>query len=283
MSPSPAAPVVAALLVIGVTASACTGKTEGLREASATTAHLRQSAVLWFDTDADEEALDATLDLLGRRLTAFGFAAIDLEPDADAGLVRVSTRADSYDLGSVIGLLAEPGHLHLRPVLRSLLAADPDAGGIIDRFTEAPTHRDELRPDEDAVLSQLDEDGEEIVRFHVGPEALTGAEVATAFPGRAETGWLVKATLTDERAVDRLNAVAADCAARASPCPTGQLAIALDDRVLSVPFVNRTPFSQGDVRVTGLWTEGEARALASVLEAGGDETELVELSTIPGE
>jgi preprotein translocase subunit SecD len=63
------------------------------------------------------------------------------------------------------------------------------------------------------------------------------------------------------------NALASQCFATAATCPSGQLAIVLDDVIQSAPVVNAPSFS-GGVTISGDFTESEARDLARVLNRG---------------
>jgi preprotein translocase subunit SecD len=63
------------------------------------------------------------------------------------------------------------------------------------------------------------------------------------------------------------NRLASECFNGTATCPTHQLAIQLDDEVISAPTVQTDNFS-GGVQITGSFTESEARNLARVLNSG---------------
>ena len=87
---------------------------------------------------------------------------------------------------------------------------------------------------------------------------------ATLEPNR---GWGVAAELRSGGGLAYWNSLAGQCFSRTATCSTGQLAIVLDDVVQSAPSVNQ-PVFDGQVSITGQFTEGEARDLARVLNRG---------------
>jgi preprotein translocase subunit SecD len=104
----------------------------------------------------------------------------------------------------------------------------------------------------------------------VGPSGGTG-EVFTQGSARADidqqTGqWVVNVDLRADGQVV-WNALAQQCFSATATCPTGQLAIVLDDVIQSAPVV-RTPDFPGNVQISGSFTEDEVRSLARVLNRG---------------
>ena len=63
------------------------------------------------------------------------------------------------------------------------------------------------------------------------------------------------------------NLLASQCFNLSSTCPSGQLAIVLDDVIQSAPRVNAPAFS-GTVEISGSFSESEARSLSRVLNRG---------------
>jgi preprotein translocase subunit SecD len=81
--------------------------------------------------------------------------------------------------------------------------------------------------------------------------------------------WVVNVGLQDGPAgADLWNALTTKCFNRDAVCPTGQIAIVLDGKVISAPVVQEAVFSGGTVQISGDFTEGEARDLAKILEFG---------------
>lgn len=121
-------------------------------------------------------------------------------------------------------------------------------------------------------------DGEQCL---VGPAGGTGevfsddAE-ATIVPGE---GWGVSVGLrSGASGVGTWNALAQRCFNGDSTCPTRQLAIELDGEIVSHPVVNEPNFTDS-VRISGSFTEGDAKRLASVLESGSLPVRLEVVST----
>jgi preprotein translocase subunit SecD len=90
-----------------------------------------------------------------------------------------------------------------------------------------------------------------------------------------QTGnWQVTVDLTSD-GNDDWNVLATECYSGLSSCPTGQLAIVLDDVVQSAPRVNQ-PVFDSSVSITGSFTEDEARSLANVLNRGAFPVQMVQ-------
>ena len=65
-----------------------------------------------------------------------------------------------------------------------------------------------------------------------------------------------------------------ECFNRRPTCPTGQLAIVLDGRVVSAPNINAESFQADAISISGSFDEGEAKDLALVLRYGSLPVEL---------
>jgi preprotein translocase subunit SecD len=104
----------------------------------------------------------------------------------------------------------------------------------------------------------------------VSPAGATG----TVFKNDAtadiiQGGWGVRVGLRDgSDGVGLWNQLATQCYNRdQTTCPSGQLAIELDGEIISAPTVQEPQF-QGDVSITGQFSEREAKNLARVLKSG---------------
>ncbi len=110
----------------------------------------------------------------------------------------------------------------------------------------------------------------------VGPAGGTGEvfnEDATARVAAGQ-GWTVDVSLKGGSAGEDLwNALAAQCYSGTQVCPSRQLAIELDGEVVSHPVVNEPRFN-GNVQISGSFTEGDAKNLARVLQSGALPVEL---------
>ena len=150
---------------------------------------------------------------------------------------------------------------------------------------EQPTPEDllagfELTPPEEDVadaevtLAEYDDEGEEVIRYQLGPTGATGEILSTASARLEGVGqWLVAVEIKGDRLGD-FNQLAGECFNRQPTCPTGQLAIVLDSVVESAPSINEPVFDSSGVSITGNFDETEAKDLALVLRYGSLPVEL---------
>lgn len=110
----------------------------------------------------------------------------------------------------------------------------------------------------------------------VGPAGGAGDEVFERNGAEVlldpQRGWTVTADLSSGGEAT-WNALSAQCFSRLATCPSGQLAIVLDDVVQSAPVVEQPSFS-GGVSISGSMREGEARSLARVINRGAFPTQV---------
>jgi preprotein translocase subunit SecD len=136
----------------------------------------------------------------------------------------------------------------------------------------------ELTPPEedeaDAVVVLEDKDGEFV--YTLGPTLATGRVVETASAALGQFGvWEVPLTMRPGAdGIDEFNAAAAQCNPPSQVCPTGQLGIVLDSTVQSAPTIQAPRYERDQIRITGEFTEGEAKDLALVLRYGALPIEL---------
>ena len=106
--------------------------------------------------------------------------------------------------------------------------------------------------------------------FLVGPAGATGQVFNNNAGADISTGnWVVTVGLRKGAlGEDVWNALTTKCFSRDPSCPTGQIAIVLDGKVISAPVVQEAVFTGGNVQITGNFTEAEARDLAKILEFG---------------
>ena len=104
----------------------------------------------------------------------------------------------------------------------------------------------------------------------VGPPGGTGAvfEKGSAKADIDPTNgqWVVDVGLRSDGEAT-WNSLARTCSPPSATCPTGQLAIVLDDVIQSAPVVQSPEFS-GTVQISGAFEEAEVRSLARVLNRG---------------
>ncbi|MEY4184939.1 MAG: putative protein-export rane protein SecD [Actinomycetota bacterium] len=106
--------------------------------------------------------------------------------------------------------------------------------------------------------------------FLVGPAGASGQVFNNDASADITTGnWVVTVGLRDGALGEDLwNSLTTKCFNREPSCPTGQIAIVLDGKVISAPVVQEAVFTGGNVQITGDFTEAEARDLAKILEFG---------------
>jgi len=141
-------------------------------------------------------------------------------------------------------------------------AAPPTTvSGVTDSITTTADDRDR-----DAVLPGQQDD----FVYLVGPTGATGKVFNNNAKAEISNGsWVVVVSLRDGAAgADQWNALATACFNGTDVCPTKQLAIVLDGKVISAPTVQEPVFSGGNVQITGSFTEKEAKQLAKYLQFG---------------
>jgi preprotein translocase subunit SecD len=157
------------------------------------------------------------------------------------------------------------------------------------------TPREEDTADATVVLPQLDRDsGEQIARFELGPaplkdpndpegDRITGTAVDSA-DARYQNEWVVAVNLKDgDQGADQINELASLCrAGDAAVCPGGKLGITLDGEVQFAGVISSTadpPFPDGELVITGGYSEDEAKDIATALRYGSLPVELEAQST----
>ncbi len=142
------------------------------------------------------------------------------------------------------------------------IAAPPTTvSGVTDSITTTEDDRDR-----DVVLPG--QEGEFV--YLVGPTGATGKVFNNNAKAEISNGsWVVVVSLRDgAEGEDQWNALATACFNGTDVCPTKQLAIVLDGKVISAPTVQEPVFSGGNVQITGSFTEKEATQLAKYLQFG---------------
>lgn len=151
--------------------------------------------------------------------------------------------------------------------------ADFDPASMLAQLELTPDDQDNAEAE--VVLGQYDEEGNLVARFVLGPSLLTGETLESARAGLEVAEWLVRPVFrSGPEGIDQFNAAAATCNPPSPTCPTGQLAITLDGRVISAPVIQASLFTRDQVQITGGFSEREARDLALVLNYGALPLEL---------
>ena len=212
------------------------------------------SVILAPETDgATGEDLTFVRDLVRDQLESTGIAEPDVRVEGANVIVDLPGVRDQAD---ALAAVSVSGIVDLRPVY-AVGAGEPSADPAADG----------------AVLGGIDG-----VAYTVGPSGAQGDVFVRKSAGvdiDPQTGaWLVTVDLSGSGETD-WNALASQCFSATAACPTGQLAIVLDNVVQSAPRVNQPSFS-GGVSITGSFTEDEARSLANVLNRGAFPVQMVQ-------
>jgi len=119
------------------------------------------------------------------------------------------------------------------------------------------------------------------LRYQLGPVLLTGTALEGASAGLSERGeWQVNPKFkAGADGIDLFNKAASLCFSKAPQCPTGQLAMTLDSKVISAPNINAATFSADQIQITGKFDEDTARNLSTSLNFGALPIVLTPLSS----
>ena len=256
------------------------------------------SITLQPEGEYDAVALDVAINIIRSRVDSIGVAEPEIIRQGDTVVVNLPGVDDQQRALDIIG---RQGQVLLRPVLQAgtldtsstttlpgqtTLPSDSTLPGAASgpgnarvrgaaNTTIPPTSEttapgiqvseDPNDPSTNAVLS----DGKGGA-FLVGPAGADGLVFTNDPAAEINNGnWVVNVGLQDGPAgADLWNALTTKCFNRDAVCPTGQIAIVLDGKVISAPVVQEAVFSGGTVQISGDFTEGEARDLAKILEFG---------------
>jgi len=216
------------------------------------------------DVEVDADVTARTLEVLRRRVDAFGVAEPTLQVSGDRRIiVELPGVADPDEAVEVIGRTA-------RLTFHSVIASYPEGSA----------------PEEEASLVLPGDPGEELV---LGPVAVSGEQVAGAggiFDAQGSAQWVVTIDFRSDgaRAWTDLTSESA-CAPLGDP--SRRVAIVLDSMVISSPGVAPSVscgvgITGGSTIITGGFTEEEATELALLIRAGAlpVPVEVIERGTI---
>ncbi|MCU0311198.1 MAG: protein translocase subunit SecD [Acidimicrobiales bacterium] len=133
----------------------------------------------------------------------------------------------------------------------------------------------EIPADQPVVLPEC-RDGQLVASYQLGPVSLTGSALSSASAGLDQGGrWTVNPVFKGGAdGIDLFNSAAAQCFAQSPTCPTGQLGIVLDGRVISAPVIQTGSFQADQIQISGTFTEREANDLSTALRYGALPVEL---------
>ncbi len=148
-------------------------------------------------------------------------------------------------------------------------------------LAQPTTTADQDDPTKTVILPEYETDAEGRptnvkVRYQLGPSELTGTALEDASAGINQQGeWVVRPRFKPGAdGIDLFNKAAGACYAGASTCPTKQLAMTLDGRVISAPTIQAATFSADQIQISGSFTEQTAKELATQLRYGALPVEL---------
>ncbi len=256
------------------------------------------SVVLKPVQEVDNETIDQAIAIIRQRIDAIGVAEPEITRQGNNILIQIPGVKDKERALELVGQTAE---LQFRPVLANVpvdpqeatttTSGDPTStattgapeassptttidptktvGGLPLDVCVSGLSAEEINAGGQAILPQCD-DGVLVGSYAVGPVSLTGSALETARANLSDSGqWVVAPTFkSGADGIGGFNAIAGQCFTKGSTCPTGQLAIVLDGRVLSAPSINSQSFQADQIEISGSFTERTAKDLATSLKYG---------------
>ena len=239
------------------------------------------SVVLEPSREAEPEELEVAVEIIRNRVDGLGVAEPEISTQGGNILVQLPGVNEQQRALDLVGQTAE---LRFRPVLsvlsESSLAGADSEDPVLDVYA---LNEGEAAADADVVLPLYDDDRNVVARYRLGPTAVAGDALEGAvaqYNALAGIGWFVAPTFRPgPEGIDLFNAVSFRCHSRDPSCPTGQVAIELDNEVVSAPAVQADsaffePFERSSITISGGFSEEEARDVALVLDYGALPVEL---------
>ena len=252
----------------------------------------------------ESSALDVAEDIIRQRVDSLGVAEPEIQRQGNNIVVNLPGVKDQQ---SALDLIGRTGAVEMRPVLKvaenpestttttvagattttvkgattttvqatNTTLAEPTGGVGSSRRAAATTTTSTTVPGTDPVTGL--EPGQTIypgrkdgLIYLLGPVGATGEVFSNDASAQVDAGgWAVTANLRNGASgEDVWNALAAKCYAGGTDCPSKQIAISLDGEVISAPVVQAARFDQGNVQITGNFSEKEATELAKILQFG---------------
>ena len=218
------------------------------------------------------EAMDKAVEIIRNRVDSLGVAEPEISRQGDLIIVDLPGVRDREKAQRLVGKTAE---LRFRPVLQNLPPYTPTpttttagATGATGTTTTTTadgsqipnTPADQDKADAIVVLPGRTPPGAPD-RYELGPTLLTGEAVSTADASYESGSWGVNVKFTSQGGEDFVNKVA-------NPNVGKQVAIVLDGIVQSAPVINPGITAGNPVRISGSFTQQEAKDLALVLRFG---------------
>ena len=245
-----------------------------------------------------EASLNKAVDIIRNRVDALGVAEPEISRQGHTVIIDLPGVKDRDKARRLVGKTAE---LRFRPVLallapyknptpttkkatsqRTAAAGATSSSTAATTTTTNPNNPKSSTPAEDTagatVILPGRGTGKEAVRYQLGPAALTGKDVSGAKavynPGSGQ-GWTVDLSLKSSGQT-LFNQLAKTSFPKQQP--QNSVAIVLDGVVQSAPAFQTSNFD-GDVSISGNFSESDAKDLATVLQYGALPVQLKELTT----
>ena len=237
------------------------------------------SVVLEPTRTAEPEELEVAVEIIRNRVDGLGVAEPEISTQGTNILVQLPGVDQQQRALDLVGQTAE---LRFRPVL-SVVSEDALAGADADEAIQElfAVTQGEVAADAEVVLPSYDDDRNIVLRYQLGPTAVAGDGLEGAVAQfHSFIGWHVAPTFKPgAEGIDLFNDVSRRCHSRHVSCPSGQVAIEMDNEVVSAPTVQADnaffePFERSSITISGGFTEQEARDVALVLDYGALPVEL---------
>jgi preprotein translocase subunit SecD len=242
----------------------------------------------------NQASLNKAVDIIRNRVDSLGVAEPEISRQGSNVIIDLPGVRDRDKARRLVGKTAE---LRFRPVLAILppetksattttkaRASTTTVAGATTSSSSTTTTTNPIKtstPAEDTagatVILPGRGTGTKAVRYQLGPAALTGKGVSGAkasFLGGTQ-GWVVDLSLKSDGSTAFNNLAKASYPKQP---PQNAVAIVLDGVVQSAPAFQTNSFS-GDVQISGNFSEGDAKDLATVLQYGALPVQLKELTT----
>ena len=238
------------------------------------------SVVLEPTRDAEPGELDVAVEIIRNRVDGLGVAEPEISTQGDNILVQLPGVDEQQRALDLVGQTAE---LRFRPVLSAVSESAFEGGSEDPLLALYPLTEGEAAADAEVVLPLYDDNRNIVARYRLGPTAAAGDSLEGAvaqYNALAGIGWFVAPTFKPgPEGIDLFNQVSFRCHSRDPSCPTGQVAIELDNEVVSAPAVQADsaffePFERSSITISGGFSEEEARDVALVLDYGALPVEL---------
>ncbi len=230
------------------------------------------------------DAIDKAVDIIRSRVDSLGVAEPEISRQGSLIIVDLPGVRDREKAQRLVGKTAE---LRFRTVLQNVpplgytppttttpagasggtgTSGTSGSTGAVTTTTAALNEIPSTTPEEDkagaiVILPGRKEGKGNPVRYELGPTLLTGEAVSTASAAFENGSWGVTVKFTSQGGIDFVAKVA-------NPNIGKQVAIALDGVVQSAPVINEGITAGNPVRISGSFTQAEAKELALVLRFG---------------